>query len=102
MAYISSYSHVTVATVPRSGWDEAWFSIASWKAFLQAFPGLLHVHLAARELGSEDIRFQVATTWEHAEQRDAWAASQWAADHLLTTLTHPAYDVTTEAFDDFS
>ncbi|MDQ6737674.1 MAG: hypothetical protein M3Z30_08240 [Gemmatimonadota bacterium] len=101
MAHVSAYSQVTTGTVPRAVWDESWFSIASWKGYLQSIPGCLGIHLAARRLESGDARIHVTTLWQHDEQRQAWVESDWAAERLLRSLDRPAYDIITEAYDVF-
>ena len=102
MAHIVSYSHVTSASIPRDAWDEAWYSILSWKGYLQSFPGLLTFRLAARALDNGDVRFHSATVWEYPEQLETWRESQWSAESLLTKLSHTAYDIDEETFEDFA
>lgn len=102
MAHIVSYSHVTTGSIPADAWDEAWFSLSSWKGYLQSFPGLLKVHMAARALDNGDVRFHIATSWEYPEQLESWRESQWSAESLLTSISKPAYDVDEETFEDFS
>lgn len=101
MAHIISYSHVTRATIPADVWDEAWFTIQSWKGYLQSFPGFLNIHLAARPLENGDVRMHVATIWEYPEQLEAWRESHWSAQHILTALSHQAYNLDEETFEDF-
>ncbi len=100
MAYTAAYSHITLGSVPAEIKDEVWLSFESWVGFLQSFPGLMDVRMAARELPNGDIRFLINTRWEYPEQLQAWAASIWAADKLLMAFPKPAYDVTGEAFMD--
>lgn len=102
MAHVIAYSHVTTASLPREAWDEAWFTIQSWKGFLQAFPGFLALRLAARELDNGDIRFHTATVWEYPEQLEEWRASRWSAGALLRSISEHVYDVDDETFEDFS
>lgn len=102
MAHVSAYSQMTTATVPRGVWDESWFSLASWKGYLQSLPGCLGIRLAARTLESRDVRLHVTTLWEHPEERQAWLESAWSAEHLLRNLDQPAYDLVTEEYDVFS
>jgi heme-degrading monooxygenase HmoA len=78
MAHIVSYSHITLATVPSEVWDECWFTLQSWKGYLQSFPGYLGMHLAARALEDGDVRVHSATVWEHPEQLEAWRESEWS------------------------
>ncbi len=100
MASVSSYSHITVSTIHKETWDEAWFSIMSWKGYLQSFPGFLQVRLAAREMENQDIRFHVVTVWEYVEQLEEWVKSKWSAESLLKSLPQSAYDIVTEAYED--
>ncbi|MDQ6766021.1 MAG: hypothetical protein M3Z22_07980 [Verrucomicrobiota bacterium] len=100
MAHVISYSHITTASIPNEVWDEAWFTIQSWKGFLQSFPGILAIRPAARALDDGDIRFQIHLVWEHPEQMEVWLKSQWASDVLLTSLNPPAYDVVGIAYED--
>ena len=100
MAYIPSYSHYTMASIPAEVWDEAWFSIQSWKGYLQSFPGLGHFSFAARPLDNGDVRFISATHWEYPEQLEEWRNSQWSMDNLLKSIRKPAYDITEETFED--
>ena len=102
MAYVSSYSLVTAGSVPKSRWEEAWDTAASWKGYLQSFPGLLSVRISARELEDGDVRVKLETIWEHREQLEEWAACPYAATKLLAGLDTPAYDVTDEVFEDLS
>ena len=102
MAYVSSYSHLTVASVPAGSWEQAWASVASWKSYLQAFPGLLTVRVSARPLDNGDVRLHLTTVWEYREQADEWAASPHAGSRLLAGSESPAYDVTEEIVEDLS
>ncbi len=102
MAHIVSYSHVTTATIPSQVWDEAWFAMQSWKGYLQSFPGLLTTRFAARPLENGDVRFHSSTVWEYPEQLEEWRKSHWSMKSLLENISHPAYDVTEETFEDFS
>ena len=102
MAHIVSYTHTTLGTIPKDVWDEAWFTIASWKGYLQLFPGFLAAHSGGYARDNGDVRFYVSTTWEYPEQLEEWQASQWSADSLLTSFSQPAYDLTHETFEDFS
>lgn len=102
MAFISSYSHVTAGSVPRADWDEAWDTAASWKGYLQSFPGLLTVRISARALEDGDVRVRLESVWEHPEQLEEWAASPYAGTALLAGLDRPAYDVTEEVFENLS
>lgn len=102
MGHVVGYSHLTIATVPSEAWDEAWFSIASWRGYLQSFPGLQESRLSARALEqSGDVRVHIATIWEYPEQLEAWRESKWSAASLLTNLSRPAYDVHEETLEDF-
>lgn len=101
MAHVVAYSHVTTANIPQIAWDEAWFSLQSWKGYLQSFPGFSGVRLAARALDNGDVRCQVITLWEYPEQLEAWRESQWSAESLLTTINQPTYELVEETFEDF-
>ncbi len=100
MPYIAGYSHVTLGSVPAEIKDEVWLSFESWMGFLQSFPGLMEVRIAARELANGDIRFLINTRWQYPEQLEDWSNSKWAADKLLMAFPKPAYDVLGEAFMD--
>lgn len=102
MAYIVSYSHITTANIPKESWDEAWLSLMSWKGYLQSFPGLLSMRMAARALENGDIRFHSATIWEYPEQLEEWRESSLSAEALLSSFRHPAYDIEEETFEDFA
>jgi hypothetical protein len=101
MAYISSYSHVTTASIPAEAWDEAWFAIQSWKGYLQSFPGNTGIHLAARALENGDVRFHAALSFEYPELLEEWRSSHWSMDNLLKSISKPAYDIDEETFEDF-
>lgn len=102
MAHVSTYSHITVSSIPREIWDQAWMAILSWKGYLQSFPGFLQVRFSARELENEDVRFHVVTVWAYTEQLEEWVNSKWSAESLLRSLEKPAYDITTEAYEDLA
>ena len=102
MAFITSYSHVTAGSVAAAGWEEAWDTAASWKGYLQSFPGLLTVHISARPLDDGDVRLRLEAVWEHREQLEEWAACPYAGTALLAGLDKPAYDVTDEVFENLS
>jgi hypothetical protein len=102
MAYISSYSHVTAGSVPGARWDEAWETAASWKGYLQSFPGLLAVRISARALDDGDVRVRLETVWEHREQLEEWAICPYAGTALLAGLDTPAYDVVEEILENLS
>jgi heme-degrading monooxygenase HmoA len=102
MAYVSSYSLATSGSVAQASWPEAWDTAASWKGYLQGFPGLLAVRISARTLDEGDVRVRLVTVWEHREQLEEWAACPYAATKLLAGLDTPAYDVIEEAFEDLS
>lgn len=96
MAYVSAYAHHTVASIPRDVWDDVWFAFQSWKGYLQSFPGLQLLRLAARGLENGDVRFYVITNWDDPEQVDEWAKSEWSAGRLLAKFDPPAYDIETD------
>ncbi|MDQ6905221.1 MAG: hypothetical protein M3176_00185 [Chloroflexota bacterium] len=100
MAHVSSYSHITRANIPQEIWDEAWFTVQSWKSYLQSFPGFFAVRFSARGLDGGDIRFHVVTVWEYAEQLEEWLGSDWSAESLLKSLQKPAYDIDSETYED--
>jgi hypothetical protein len=102
MAHVVSYSHITDATIPAHVWDEAWFSISSWKGYVQSFPGFIGIHLAARALDNGDVRLRTAVNWEYPEQLEEWLESGWSAQALLSNLRTPAYDISEDTFEDFS
>lgn len=102
MAHIVSYSHITDATIPADVWDEAWFSLSSWRGYVQAFPGFKGIHLAARALENGDVRLRTSIIWEYPEQLQEWRESEWSAKALLSNLRTPAYDIVEETFEDFS
>ena len=102
MAYVSSHSHVTAGSVPIATWEEAWDTAASWKGYLQSFPGLLAVRISARALDDGDVRVKLVTVWEHREQLEEWAACPYAGTQLLAGLDTPAYNITEETFEDLS
>ena len=102
MAYVSSYSHVTAGSVPAAQWEEAWDTAASWKGYLQSFPGLLAVNISARPLSDGDVRLRLEAVWEHREQLDEWVACPYAGTALLGGLDTPAYEVTDEVFENLS
>ncbi|HZD78864.1 MAG TPA: hypothetical protein VE646_02330 [Actinomycetota bacterium] len=100
--YPESYTHLIAGSIPRDTWQEAWYSISTWKGYLQSFPGFLRLRVSIRELEGGDIRVAIATIWEHEEQLDAWLGGQWRADRILQQLSTPAYDVTDEILADLS
>lgn len=102
MAYVGTFSHVTVGTIPSEVWDEAWFSIESWKGYLQSFPGYQTMRFAARTLENGDVRVHLAIVWEYPEQLQEWAQSSWTGAALLRALAKPAYDISTETFEDLA
>lgn len=96
MAHIDGYSHLVRANIPAQSWDEAWFSLTSWKGYLQSFPGFQHIRIAARKLDNDDVRLHINTTWEYAEQLEEWLTSHWSVERLLTSLSAPAYEIEQE------
>ncbi len=100
MAYIAGYSHITLGSIPGDIKDEVWLSLESWVGFVQSFPGIMDIHMAARELDNGDIRFLIHTRWQYPEQLEEWSNSKWSADSILKALRKPAYDVVGEAFMD--
>ncbi len=100
MPYIAGYSHITLASVPAGVKDEVWLSLESWVGYLQSFPGLMEIHISARELENQDIRFLIDTRWQYPEQMETWMDSKWAADKLLRAFPQPAYDIVSEPFMD--
>lgn len=99
MSHVIAYSHITEGTIASDIWDEAWFALSSWHSYLQSFPGLKAVHLAARALENGDIRLHTMTTWEYPEQLEEWRESRWSAESLLSNLDEPAYDVVEETYE---
>ena len=99
MAQVDSYAHITIASLPKETWDEAWFTLQSWKGYLQSFPGFLAVRFAARLLDNGDIRFHVSTIWEYPEQLEEWLGSEWGAEHILQALEQPAYDIDSATYE---
>jgi len=102
MAYVSSYSHVTSGSVAAAGWEEAWDTAASWKGYLQSFPGLLAVRISARPLDDGGVRVRLETVWEHRGQLEEWAGSPYAGTALLAGLDLPASEITDEIFENLS
>lgn len=102
MAYVVSYSHTTSGTLPSESWASAWFTLSSWKGFLQSFPGFQQQRLSIRPLESGAIRFIVVTVWDEREQLEEWISSDWSSESLLASLDPPATDVDSEAFLDLT
>jgi hypothetical protein len=102
MAHVQSYSHATSGTIPASSWATAWFTISSWKGFLQSFPGFQSQRLSIRALDNGDIRFHAVTVWDEHEQLEEWVGSDWSAESLLTSLDPPVYDLVSESLADLS
>lgn len=104
MAEIVSYSHVTEASVPVQVWDEAYYSLSSWKGYLQSFPGFLGLRMSAYALENGDVRVHTATIWEYPEQLEAWRESTWSAEAILSALggEQPVYDVLERTYEDFA
>jgi heme-degrading monooxygenase HmoA len=102
MAYVSSYSHYTAGSVPVGSWEQAYHTAASWKSYLQSFPGMLNVRISARPLDNGDVRLHLVTIWEHLEQLTAWAESPYSGEKLLLGLDVPAYEVVAEVYEDLS
>ncbi len=72
MPTIAAWEHRTVARVPPDGWEEAWYSLASWRGFLQSVPGQLAVRVSVRDVESGEIEVHVSTLWEHQAQLTGW------------------------------
>jgi hypothetical protein len=102
MAYVGSYSHMTSGTIPAQSWGTAWFTISSWKGFIQSFPGFLAHRVSVRAAANGDVRFHTIVVWAEHEQLEEWVASDWSAEHLLGALDPPAYDLVSESFSDLS
>ena len=102
MGHVVAYSHLTTATIAADVWDEAWFSLSSWKGYLQSFPGLHHTRMSARALDNGDVRVHIATVWEYPEQLEEWRESDWSAENLLRNLSRPATDIREETLEDFA
>jgi len=102
MAHVESYSHATSGTIPSGGWAVAWFTISSWKGFIQSFPGFMSRRLSIRSDDNGDVRFQTVVVWSEVEQLEEWVSSQWSAESLLASLDPPAQNVVSESFADLS
>lgn len=101
MPYPASYSEVTMATIPRASWQQTWTAIEGWKGWLQSFPGMLRVQTSARELDNGDVRVHLRTFWAELEALDEWMKCEWSGPNLLRRMEDPAYDVTSEAMQDY-
>lgn len=101
MAHVVSYSHITTATIPQAAWDETYFTLSTWKGYLQSFPGFMGLRMAARAMDNGDVRLHTATIWEYPEHLEEWRGSEWSVEHLLTSLRQPAFDIKEETFEDF-
>lgn len=102
MAFVSSYSHITGASIPTASWERAWWLLESWKAYVQAFPCAPRVRMSARELENGDVRLWVQTCCENPEELEEWMASDVTAPRLLGKLDPSPYDVTDDAYEDLS
>lgn len=102
MAFVSSYSHVVGASIPIASWEKAWWTLQSWKGYLQAFPSAPRVRVSARELANGDVRLMVQTCWENREELEEWIASDYTAHKMLGRLDPAPYDVTDDAYEDLS
>lgn len=102
MAYIIGYSRLTSLTVPATAWDEAWFALASWKGYMQSFPGYQAIRISARALDNGDVRVHTAVSFEYPEQLEEWRTGPFTIEHLLTSIDEPAYDVVGESVEDLS
>ena len=102
MAQIVAYSHNTTLSIPAEAWDEAWFTLMSWKGYLQSFPGFLELRLAGRALDNGDVRLHTATLWDYPEQLEAWRESDFSVRKLLQGLRRPVYDVEEETLEAFA
>lgn len=87
MPDIAAWEHRTVARVPADGWQEAWYSLVSWRGYLQSLPGSLAVRLAARRLPSGDVEVHVATLWEHRAQLARWLEGPFLPRRIFAELS---------------
>lgn len=102
MPFVSSYAHLTSATVPNDSWEEAWFAIEGWKGYLQSFPGMQKVRIAARKHGENAVRLHVSVSFEYAEQLDEWVQGPWTAGKILASLEPPATEISDELLEELS
>ncbi len=102
MAHIISYSHLTVASVPADVWDSAWFSLMSWKGYLQSFPNGNTIRISAYALENGDVRVYTFTVWDNIEALETWRGSEWSARSILEAIQPPAYDISEATLEDLS
>jgi antibiotic biosynthesis monooxygenase (ABM) superfamily enzyme len=93
---------MTAATVPESAWLEAWTALASWKGFVQPFPGFQRVTMGTRTLEDGDVHLHVSIDFDEPEQLEKWLTSGWTVPELLGRLAEPAYAVHDEVLEGLS
>lgn len=89
MPDVASWEHRTTAVVPAAIWAETWYSLTSWRGFLQSVPGCLAVRLAARPLEGDEIEVHVDTLFEHREQLEAWMEGPFLPRRVFADLSEP-------------
>jgi len=102
VAYVDSYSRITSGTIPAEVWDEVWFSLASWKGYLQSVPGFRGLRFAARALNDGNVSFYLTTSWSYPEQLEEWHGSPAAGDKLLTKFGVEIKDLQSDTYEDLS
>jgi hypothetical protein len=96
VAYVAGYSLLVDAVLPYAGWAEAYFSLLSLKAHLQALPGFQRMDIHARDLVSGDVKITVVTDFELAEQMLVWLEDGITPEGVLLQVTPPPLSMTSD------
>jgi hypothetical protein len=102
MSSVIAYSQVVTAEVPREAWDEAYFSLLSLKAHLQALPGWQRFDFWARDVEEGYLKLIVVTNWEQPEQMALWLSQGVTADAVLRAIEPPARSLMVDLYEEIA
>ena len=83
-----SYSSLTEALVPASGWPEVYASLQALKAHTQEYPGCQRLEAFVGVEPDGSVRVHCYTTWDTPEQLDVFLERGYTFERMLADVGH--------------
>jgi hypothetical protein len=78
-----SYSSATIAVVPAGTWPLVYSSMQALKGHIQEYPGCQRLEAFVQVEGEGDVRVHCYTTWDTAEQLEAFVDRGYTFERML-------------------
>lgn len=86
------YAQLTSATVPESGWEEAWFALVTLKASLASMPGFMSMEILGRA-DEGGVSVLTIVRWALEDALEQWIETGVTPERIFDALHEPPRDV---------